>query len=713
MGGTSSRGVSEVTGLVLLLGFVVVTASFAFVVGDRVVGDAEADARSETGEIVVKQFDARLGSVVSAPDNGTTTLDLGDHGPDEVTVRHAGEIVVSVDGGACTDSVPLSSVRLESEGADELAYQAGGVFRRSADGGSVVVAPPDVTARDGTVSISITNVSGQVTEDRFVLRKNATRSRAVTREIRTTLYRDGCRRPDDVTVSVTSDYYQAWGEYLGTEAGTSVETFPGNRTVRFTLNSSQLPASVDDSRNEVVDLQDPAVVEPDPVDHRFDDVNFHIDKSVGNTYFVSGRPVADGKLVGDIESFEGGVVFRPPVDVVVVMDESGSMGGSKIDDAKDAGRQFVGLTNESGDRIALVGYDTESRFVRVDHERYFSSDHAALNATVDRYGAGGGTAINRGLDASLAVHDIESNFSRTRHVILLTDGRNEPGAGVCYAEGYPNEDDCQDEFDRRTLTGARAAADQDVTVHTIAFGDDANETLLKRVANTTGGTYSKATTGTELRTVFEGIFQNITETDQVVRRPLSTSFTVGGTTYVPQTTGNDSNVARHAGLPNVNDPGTRGEFTYAVNTTDAAPMNVSAVTLACSDWELTAVEHTNASTGRTYNEVRCTNVTGVNREVPHGNITAYLAGADMTDFEDGAEAWWQPDLYNVTLAPYVNASGRLDVESNQAIVVYDFPDEDSEHGETRLVMLYEFGLPDSTTTATVVDVDVTEVSIRD
>jgi hypothetical protein len=418
--------------------------------------------------------------------------------------------------------------------------------------------------------------------------------------------------------------------------------------------------------------------------------------------------------VGDIEDFDGGVVYRPPIDVVVVMDESGSMSGSKIADARAAAKQFVGLTNASRDRIALVGYETEHRFVRVGYDHYFSSDHAALNATVDRYSAGGGTTINRGLNASLAVHGIESNASRVRHVILLTDGRNEPGDGVCNAEGFPGETQaCRDEFDERTRDGARAAANQGVVVHTIAFGSNADEDLLRDVKNTTGGTYSKATTGAELEQVFSSIFQNITETEQIVRRPVSTSLTVGTTTYVPQTTGNDSNVADYAGQPNVNDPGVSGGFSYAVRTGDAVPMNVSAVTMTCADWELTATQHTNTSTGRTYNEVRCTNVTGVDRTVPHENVTAYLDGADVTGFRDADEAWWQPDLYNTTLAPYVNASGRLDLESNQAIVVYDFPDSASEYGETRLVMLYEFGLPDSTTTATVLDVDVTEVEVRD
>jgi len=706
--------VSEVTGLVLLLGFVVVTASLTLVVGDRVVADAEEQSRAESGEILVKQFDARFGSVASAAGNGTTTLALGERNPSEVTVDHDGELEVAVDGGACIANTSLPSVRLAQEDGGEVAYQAGGVWRRDSDGGSVMVSPPDVTSQGGTVSASVVDVTGRITDDRFHLRKNASASRTRSRDLRRTLYAAGCRRPDNVTVSVRSDYYRAWGAYLRSEVTADVAVFPGNRTVRFALNSSTLPTAVDDSRNEVVDLGDPSMVDPDPVNRRFDDVNFSIDKSAGNSYFVSARPVADGVLVGDIEEFDGGVVFRPPIDVVIVMDESGSMGGAKIADARDAAKQFVGLTNESRDRIALVGYDTESRFVRVGYHHYFSSDHAALNGTVDRYGAGGGTTINRGLNASLAVHGIESNASRVRHVILLTDGRNEPGNGVCNAEGFPGENqDCRDEFDERTLDGARAAAKGDVVVHTIAFGSNADEELLEDVKNETGGTYSKATTGTELEQVFSGIFQNITETEQVVRRPVSTNLTVGGTTYVPQTTGNDSEVAAYGGRPNINDPGIRGTFSYAVNTSDAVPMNVSAVSLSCSDWELTAVQHTNATTGRTYNEVRCTNVTGVDRTVPHENVTAYLDGADMSAFEDGNEAWWQPDLYDTTLAPYLNATGHLDVESNQAIVVYDFPDSASAYGETRLVMLYEFGLPDSTTTATVVDVDVTEVEIRD
>ena len=61
----------------------------------------------------------------------------------------------------------------------------------------------------------------------------------------------------------------------------------------------------------------------------------------------------------------------------------GSAGAdAEIADAKAAAKQFVGLTNESRDRIALVGYDTDSRFVRVGYQRYFSADHAALNATI-------------------------------------------------------------------------------------------------------------------------------------------------------------------------------------------------------------------------------------------------------------------------------------------------------------------------------------------
>lgn len=706
--GSPERAASDTLGFVLLLGLVIVSTGVLFVAGNDAVLNARSHSETEAGEVLVQEIDAKLGSVASESGDAATTVDLAGTEGGEVSVSHDGELEILVDGGTCSSTLNLSAVRFESDSGERIAYQAGGIWRRSPSGGSVMAAPPDVTFQNRSLNVRLVDLTGQVTADRFRAIKNLSRTRNRTRTVRDSLLSGPCNRPDSITLRVTSDYHEAWASYLAEEFDTSVTST--DRTVELTLERSDLPRSVDDSKNRVVDLSDDSVVEPDSSGGRIPGADLTIDKSAGNRYFVSASTVEDGAIVSGIETFDGGTIYRRPVDVVVVMDESGSMNGQKIRDAREAAKRFVGLTNESGDRLAFVGYDTEARYVRIDGEYYFGSDHDALNDTVEGYRAGGGTVINRGLGAALDVHDVESNASRDRHVILLSDGQNSPGGGICSREGYSDADACRAEFDDRTLAGARDAARQDVVVHTIAFGSSPDEDLMEAIANETGGTYSRATTGEELTEVFRSIFTSIAESDQVVRYPVSTELTVGGTTFYPQAAGETTGVARFDDFPNVNDPSFDGEFSYATDTGDGALMDMAAVRLDCTDWERTSIEHHNDSTGETFDEVRCTEATGVEERLSATDVEIYLDGADVTHFRDAGETWWQPDVYNGTLGRYRDG-GTLDLESNQALVVYDFSGTGTGGGADRLFVLYSFGLPDSTRTASVIDVTVTEVSI--
>lgn len=692
------RAATNTLGYVLLLGLVIASTSLLFVVGGDAIQQVQSQSRTETGEILVQEVDAKLGSVASATGDAASAVELGDKRPDQVTVRQSGTLELRVNGGACTETFPLSSVVYSDDTDETVAYQAGGIWRQAPDGGSVMVAPPDVTFQNRSLNVRLVDVDGEVNDDRFRTVKNQTASRLRTEAARAALLAGECARPSTVTLRVTSAYHEAWARYLESEVGTTVSTV-GPETVELTLTQSDLPEAVDDSRNEVVNLSDASLVEPDPVAGQLPGDEFSIDKAVDNSYFVSARTLPSGAAVSDIETFDGGEILRRPVDVVVVMDESGSMGGSKIADARDAAKRFVGLTNASRDRVAFVGYTTDSRYVLVDGERYFGSDHDALNATIDGYSAGGGTEINLGLNASLDVQDVKSNASRDRHVILLSDGNN-------------SGDSPRAVLDARTLAGAEDAAKQDIVVHTIAFGSSPDEQLMKDVANATGGTYSRAETGSDLESVFESIFKSITESEQIVNYPVSTRLSIDGTTFYPSAAGDTSSVASASGYPNVNDPSFSGNFTYATDTGDGLLMEMAAVRLACSDWELTGIEQTNGTTGETFNEVRCAEATGVAETLPASNVTVYLDGADVSSLKTVENAWWQPDLYNDTLGPY-RAGDELDLESNEAIVVYDYGEPAAGEGSNRLVMRYEFGLPESTQTASVLDVSVTEVTIDD
>jgi Mg-chelatase subunit ChlD len=712
-GSKTRRAATNTLGYVLLLGFVVTSGAVLFVVGGDLVERVETQSRGETGELLVQEVDAKLGSVASAPGDAASSVEIGDKRPSQVTVVDDGELEIRVNGGACSRTFDLGGITVASETGETVGYQAGGVWRLAPDGGSVMVAPPDLTFQNRSLNVRLVNFTGAVNDDRFRTVRNESASVETTTSARETLLNGSCARPRNVTVQVTSAYHEAWAAYLRGEMETAVTT--SGSTVSFTLNRGDLPRVVDDSRNRVVNLSNASWIEPVPVDGRIPGDpsdprgQLTIDKAAGNRYFVSGRIVSGGAGVSDIETFEEGAILRRPVDVVVVMDESGSMSGSKNQNAEDAAQEFVGLLDAERDRVAFVGYDTEPRYVLVGDRRYFGprldvfgSDlegaKQELNDTIDRYEANGGTAINRGLNASITLHDVKSNASRDRHVILLSDGNNSASTARAV-------------LDARTLGGAQEAADQDITVHTIAFGDSPDEQLMKDVANETGGTYSEAETGAELEAIFESIFASIVESEQIVNYPISAELTVDGTTFYPTAPGNTTGVASVAPYTNLNDPSFTGAFTYATETGDGALMTVSTVRLSCADWELTPVERRNTTTNETYNEVRCTNATAVNTTIPPSNVTILLDGADVSGYQTSPGAWWQPDFYDGTLGPFRDGD-ELDLESNEALVVYEFADPQAASGSNRLVMRYEFGLPESAQAASVVDVTVTEVEIE-
>ena len=712
-GRETRRAATNTLGYVLLLGLVVTSGTVLFVVGGDLIQRVETQSRGETGELLVQEVDAKLGSVASAPGDAASSVEIGDKRPSQVTVVDEGRLEIRVNGGACSRTFDLGGITVESETGETVAYQAGGVWRLTPDGGSVMVAPPDVTFQNRSLNVRLVNFTGAVNGDRFRTVKNESASVATTTNARETLLAGECARPRSVTVRVTSTYHEAWAAYLRSEVDTSV-TESGS-TVSFTLSRSDLPRAVDDSRNRVVNLSNASWVEPDPADGRIPGDpsdprgELTIDKAAGNRYFVSGSIVPGGTGISDIETFEGGAILRRPVDVVVVMDESGSMSGTKNENAEDAAQEFVGLLDAERDRVAFVGYDTDSRYVLVGDQRYFGprldvfgSDlegaKQELNDTIDRYEANGGTAINRGLNASIALQDVKSNASRDRHVILLSDGNNSASTA-------------RSVLDARTLAGAQEAADQDIVVHTIAFGSSPDEQLMQDVANATGGTYSEAETGAELEAVFESIFASIVESEQIVNYPVSTELTVDGTTFYPTAPGNTTGVASTGPYTNLNDPSFTGEFTYATETGDGALVAVSAVRLDCADWALTPIERFDPATNETYNEVRCTNATAVNTTVPPNNVTILLDGADVSGYRSSPDAWWRPDFYNATLGPFRDGD-ELDLESNEALVIYEFADPRAASGSNRLVMRYEFGLPESAQAASVVDVTVTEVSIE-
>ena len=159
---------------------------------------------------------------------------------------------------------------------------------------------------------------------------------------------------------------------------------------------------------------------------------------------------------------------RKPLDLVVVVDRSGSMASDgRIDKVR------LGLTQmidnlQDGDRMAVVSF---SDATTVDAP-LATLDRTALHATVDALVPGGGTNIYDGLDKGFAVL-AQSTAERQRRVIFLSDGQ----ATV----GDTNQDDIISLSDRYIETG--------IGLTTIGVGADFDLALMRGLAEHGAGNF--------------------------------------------------------------------------------------------------------------------------------------------------------------------------------------------------------------------------------
>ncbi|MCO6455163.1 MAG: VWA domain-containing protein [Pirellulaceae bacterium] len=153
---------------------------------------------------------------------------------------------------------------------------------------------------------------------------------------------------------------------------------------------------------------------------------------------------------------------KPSLAMVLILDKSGSMGGLKLELAKDASRGAVELL-ASGDQVGVIAFDGASYWVSPLRD---AADKLGIGQRINTIQASGGTSIYPALDDALRA--LEATVARLKHVILLTDGHSSPG-------------------DFENLTRRLAAAR--VTVSTVAVGEDADQNLLQTIARLGNGRY--------------------------------------------------------------------------------------------------------------------------------------------------------------------------------------------------------------------------------
>ncbi|MHB8377325.1 MAG: VWA domain-containing protein [Dehalococcoidia bacterium] len=169
-----------------------------------------------------------------------------------------------------------------------------------------------------------------------------------------------------------------------------------------------------------------------------------------------------------------------PLDVLFLVDVSGSMAGGPLALVKDAAKRFIAELAPQ-DRVAVIAFSDQVRLLQD-----YTTDHAAASGVIDGLQAGGNTALYEAT-AGAALKAATSPASR-RAIILLSDGADFGSSGKVSRQ-----------------QAIDAAAKAGVPFFAIGEGNDIDRAYLQQVAAASNGRYLEAPDPKQLGDLYAGI----------------------------------------------------------------------------------------------------------------------------------------------------------------------------------------------------------------
>lgn len=160
---------------------------------------------------------------------------------------------------------------------------------------------------------------------------------------------------------------------------------------------------------------------------------------------------------------------KKPVDLVALVDISGSMAGDKIAAARASLGQFIGLLDDR-DRIQVLLFDDQ--VVSMGELAPLADVRTQLQTRVSGIVEDGDTALYDGIREAVAALEQSGDPDHIRAVVVLSDGQD--------TASQASVDQLIAEIGRSGESG------DSIKVFTIAFGDDADIDILTRISESTG-----------------------------------------------------------------------------------------------------------------------------------------------------------------------------------------------------------------------------------
>jgi len=161
-----------------------------------------------------------------------------------------------------------------------------------------------------------------------------------------------------------------------------------------------------------------------------------------------------------VKALKGDETENIPLNLCLVLDRSGSMGGRSLETVKQAALSLVDRLQPQ-DRISVVAFDHRAKVIVPNQ---LATDLAGIRNQIKSLKADGGTSIDEGL--KLGMEEVaKGKKAAVSQIFLLTDGENEHGDN------------------QRCLKLAALAPEYKISLQTLGFGDNWNQDILEQIAD--------------------------------------------------------------------------------------------------------------------------------------------------------------------------------------------------------------------------------------